>query len=154
MLGYRGCSARRQDLQQGSHVDAAGADCIKDQISARLARIASRINALSESDVYRINEPVRVAKERQKATVLKNASASCPWATLDGGGRAKDDLCIRGEKVKSRSMSLIRWSDAAYEYQETGGKRRTGYVIGSMSSTLSGPCRIAQLTSKFTRKLV
>ena len=51
-------------------------------ICARLARIASRINALRGSDSYRINEPIRAAKDWQRPTVLKYASPSHPWKTL------------------------------------------------------------------------
>ena len=39
-------------------------------ICARLARIASRINALCGSDVYRINELVRAAKDIEVCVVL------------------------------------------------------------------------------------
>ena len=49
-------------------------------VRARLARIASRINSLCGSDVYRINELVREVKKWQKATVLKDASSSRPLA--------------------------------------------------------------------------
>ena len=61
-------------------------------ICARLARIASKGNSLCGSDVYRINELVRVAEGRQKATVMKYASSSHPWKTPGGGGKAKNNL--------------------------------------------------------------
>ena len=51
-------------------------------------------------------------------------------------------------------MALAGWSDAAYGNTTCMGKCRLGYVIGVMSSNLSGPCHIIQWTSKFTRKLV
>ena len=76
-------------------------------ICVRMARIASRINSLSGSDVYRINELVRAAKEWQKATALKYATSPRPWKTIGGGGEAKDDLCNRGEKSHSGSMSFV-----------------------------------------------
>ena len=55
--------------------------------------------------------------------------------------------------MRSGSMSLGGWSDAAYGGQSTGGECRLGYVIGLASSTLSGPRYISQWTSKFNRKL-
>ena len=95
-------------------------------IRARSARIASRINALRGSDVYRINELVRVAKEWQRATVLEYASASRPWETLGGGSKAKVDLCNRGEKVCRGPMPSVGWSDAAYDDQSPEAKCRLG----------------------------
>ena len=68
-------------------------------ICARLARTASRGNSLCGSDAYRINELVRVAKERHEATAYKYVSPSRPSRTLGGAGKAKDDLCNRGEKM-------------------------------------------------------
>ena len=54
----------------------------------------------------------------------------------------------------SGTMTLAGWPDAAYEDQSPKGKCRLGYVLGLLSSTPSGPCRLRQWTSKFTRKLV
>ena len=51
---------------------------LRPDICARVARIASRINSLFGSDVYRINGLVRAAKEQQRATVLKYASSAEP----------------------------------------------------------------------------
>ena len=45
-------------------------------ICAPVARIASRINSLQGSEVYRINDLVETAKLRKKATVLKYRSSS------------------------------------------------------------------------------
>ena len=102
----------------------------------------------------RINELVRVAKEWQRAIVLKYASSSRHWKTLGGGGRVRGDLCNRRGGVQSGSTSLAGWSDAAWRDQLAEGRRRLGYVIGVTSSTLSGPCHISQWTTTFTRKLV
>ena len=96
------------------------------EICALPARIASRVNARSGSDAYRINELVRAAKDWQHATALKYASSSRPWKTPGGGGKAKVDLCNRGEKVHSGPMSLAGWSDAA----EWGPVDRRGLPIG------------------------
>ena len=59
---------------------------------ARLARIASRINALSGSDAYRINELARAVKEWQPATTRKYASPSHPWKALGRGDKVKGAL--------------------------------------------------------------
>ena len=53
-------------------------------ISARLARIASRTNPLQGSGIFCINDLVRIAKECQRATVLKYASPSQPSAPACG----------------------------------------------------------------------
>ena len=59
----------------------------------------------------------------------------------------------RNEESHSGTATLAGWSDAAYGDQSTSGKRRLGYVIALISSTLRGQCRIIQWASKFTRKL-
>ena len=82
-------------------------------ICARLARIASRINALRGSDVYRINELVRVVKDWQRATVLKYASPSYPREALGRGDKVEKGLRKGGERVHYGSMTLVRWSHAA-----------------------------------------
>ena len=87
-------------------------------------------------------------------TELRFASSARPWITLGGGGKAKDDLCNRGERVHGGSISLVRWSDAPFGYKSTGGKFRLGYAIGLISSTVSGPRHILQRMSKLTRVLV
>ena len=51
-------------------------------------------------------------------------------------------------------MMLAGWSDAAFGTHTQDGRCRLGYIIGLMSSTLTGPVRILQWTSKFTRKHV
>ena len=104
-------------------------------ICARLARIASRINELTGSDVYRINDLVKTVKTWQKATQLKYAS-SLKW----------DD--------PSGAMTLAGWSDAAYGNTTRMGKCRLGYIIGVTSSNFCGPCHIIQRAPKFARKLV
>ena len=104
-------------------------------ICARLARIASRINALKGSDVYRINDLAKTVKTWQKATQLQYASS---LKLGDPGG----------------TMTLAGWSDAAYGNTSRMGKCRSGYIVGVMSSNLCGPCHIIQRASKFTRKSV
>ena len=47
-------------------------------ICVRLARIASRVNAICGSDVYRSHELARVVMDRQQAAALKYASPSRP----------------------------------------------------------------------------
>ena len=65
-----------------------------------------------------------------------------------GRFRAEGELLHRG------SLTLVGWSDAAYGKLSEDGRCRLGYIIGLMSSSLSGPCHVLQWTSKFTRKLV
>ena len=65
-------------------------------IRASLARVASRINALCGSDVYRIGELVRVAKEWQPATALMHASSSRPWKSPGREDRHQGALPKRG----------------------------------------------------------
>ena len=83
-------------------------------ICALLARIASRINALCGSGVYRINELDRVVKDWPHATALKYAASSRPSKTLGGAGKAQANLRNRRERVQSGYMSLVGRSDAAY----------------------------------------
>ena len=49
---------------------------------------------------------------------------------------------------------LVGWSDAVFGTHTQDGRCRLGYIIGLMSSTLTGPVHILQWTSKFTRKHV
>ena len=122
-------------------------------ICARLAPIASRVNSLRRSDVYRINELVRVAKDWQQETVRKDASSSHPWRAPGRGDGVQRKLWKRGERVLCDSMTLAGWRDAAYGGQSAAGEGRVGYVIGLMSSTSKGPCNILQRTPEFTRKI-
>ena len=67
-------------------------------ICARLARMASRVNLLPGSDVYRVNDLVRAVEVRQGATVLTYASSSRLRKGLGFAEKPKDDLCHRGGK--------------------------------------------------------
>ena len=60
----------------------------------------------------------------------------------------------RNGKVHGGTLTLAGWSDTAYGDQPSTGKCRLGYVIGLTPSTLRGPCRIIQWTSKSNRKMV
>ena len=51
-------------------------------------------------------------------------------------------------------MMLVGWPDAAFGTHGQDGRCRLGYLIGLVSSTLTGPVHILQWTSKFTRKHV
>ena len=86
--------------------------------------------------------------------MLHYVSSSRPWRTLSGFGQAKEGLRKRWEKMHCVSMSLLGWSDAAYEGQSTEGKCRLGRVLGLMSPLLPGPCHALRWTSKFPRKSV
>ena len=89
-------------------------------------------------------------EEWRQAAVLKNAvlkNAVERWrparGDLDGRVRAS-----RGEAHRG-TMSPAEWPD-----QGPDGKCPLGFVIGLMSSVLSGQCRILQSISEFARELV
>ena len=115
----------------------------RSDICPRLARIASRINALWGSDASRIYELVQVVKKWQQATVLKYASPAHPWKTLGRGNRVEKDPRKRGKRAHRGSMSTgAAYGDAAYGGQSPAGKCRLGRVIGLMPPTSEGPCHI------------
>ena len=91
----------------------------------RLARIASRINSLRGSGVRRIIELALSAKGWRKATALKHASPSHPWRTPGGVGKAKDNLCNRGEEMH------CGWTSGADEGRRVliGMRYRTDVVV-------------------------
>ena len=62
-------------------------------ICERLAKFASRITSLQQSDEYRVNELVRPAEKWKEPTVLKYASSSHSWESFGFDGKAKGDLC-------------------------------------------------------------
>ena len=113
---------------------------------ARLARIASPINSVCGSGVYRISELVRALTGR------KYASPSRPWKTLGGGGKAKDGPRNHGEQLRRGSTSLVGGSGAAYGGQWPEAKNRLTYVIGLMLSTLYGPCHLSHWPPEVARK--
>ena len=142
--------SRRRKFGESRWVSAVS----RPDICPRLARIASRINALCGSDVKRNNELARVVEDWQQATVLKFASPSQPRGALGWGDKVQGAPLKRGERIHGGSTTVVGWSDSVYGYQSTEGKCRSGYVIGFMSSTLKGPCHTFQWTPTFTRKLV
>ena len=131
-----------------------GSHFSRPDICARLAGIASWLDQLCASDVFRINGLVRVAKDWQQATALKYASPPRPRETSGRGDRTKQAPRNQGVKVHRGSAPLVGRPDAAYSDQSTEGKRRLGYVVGLTSSTPRSPCRILQWTSKFTWEFV
>ena len=122
-------------------------------VCARSARIFSRANSLRGGDVYRINEPARAAGEWQKATALTYASTSHLRKRLWFDGKAEEALCRSGRNWHCGTLSLGAWSDAACEDQYTEGKCRLGSVVGSMSSSLTGPRHVLQWTPKSAEEL-
>ena len=90
--------------------------------------------------MHRINDLIKKVKAWQKATVLKYASSSqigdvCNFP--EG-----ENVRQRKEEIHGGAMALAGRSDAAYGDQSSLGNCRLGYVIGLLSSTQSGPCRI------------
>ena len=88
------------------------------------------------------------------ATAPMYVSSPRPRKTVGSGGKAKGELCNRGGKMHFGWMFLVGWSDAAYGGQSTEGKCRLGYVVGLTSSSLKGPRRVFQRTSKCPREKV
>ena len=122
-------------------------------IRARLQRITTRANFLRGGDIAtRADDLVKTVKARQHSAPLRYSSSSNPGAPArgDADGRIRS----RGDTIYCGTLPLVGWSGAAYGDKSAEGKPRSGYVIGLMSSTPKGPCRILQWTSKVTRKLV
>ena len=82
-------------------------------VCARLARIASMINALSGSDVYRIHDLARVVEDWQQVPAPKYASSSHSWKALGRGDKVQGALRQGGERVHGGSKTFAGWPDAA-----------------------------------------
>ena len=95
---------------------------------------------------------VRTEEAWQKATNLKYASSSRSNELTDGV--VVGEMTARGERVHGRTMSLVRWSNAAYGDQSAKGKYPLGYIIRRAPSSPAGPRHVLQRTSRFTRKVV
>ena len=80
--------------------------------------------------------------------------APSPVGNLGFGGKGKDDMRNRGDKLHCETMSSAGWSDATYGDQSMEGRCRLGYVVGLMSSSLTSPRHLLQWPSKFTGKRV
>ena len=65
-------------------------------ICARLAHIASRVNVLQGSDIYRINDLIKTVKLWQPRAVLKYASSSKPLFPPEGDAFGR--FRARGER--------------------------------------------------------
>ena len=116
-------------------------------ICARVARIASRINALIGGDFHRINEPVRIAKECQRATVLHRPLAR--GGRLVGAARQRATFIIgEGRHIAFRCL----WFGGRMLL--SGTSRREEGVDWVARSALTDIRHSAQWTSKFTRELV
>ena len=121
-------------------------------ICARLARFSSNLNGLQVIDIYRINDLIKKVKMGQSDHTLKyhfglpaSTRRSLQHPDKDWGKTAP---------IHEGAMMLVGWSDAAFGTHTQDGRCRLGYIIGLMSSTLTGPVHILQWTSKFTRKHV
>ena len=99
-------------------------------VRARPAQSASKLSRLQGSDVYRINDPPKTAKERLVATVLKlDSRPGSGWA-----------------------LALAGRSAASYGDQTEEWRRRSGFLVGPQPSSPRGACHILQRLSRFTRK--
>ena len=121
-------------------------------ICARLARFSSNINGLQVIDMYRINDLIKKVKMGQddynlkyQAGMLANSRPSLQNPDRDWG---------KTTPIHENTMMMVGWSDAAFGTHTQEGRCRLGYIIGLMSSALTGPVHILQWTSKFTRKHV
>ena len=120
-------------------------------ICARLARIASRIDALQGSDVCRIKDLVKAAKEWQQAAALKYASSS--HLGQENLARRDANMRRRQGKIHGDTMTLVGWSDAAYGGQSKDGKRRLGFTCGLLPALLVVSCHLVHWSSRPTRLL-
>ena len=120
-------------------------------ICALLAQLASKLNNLQGSDIYRINDLAKTVRIWQPRTSLKFASSSFPLFSYgtDHKGRRR----VKGERIHGGTRTLVGRPDAAYGDLSQNGRCRLGYVIGITSSSPTGPCHLLMWTSKFTRKL-
>ena len=109
---------------------------------ARSARFATRVDLSLGSDIYRINDPTRPAKERQRATVLKYASSPRPGAPARGD--LHNRVRARREDIHRGTISVVGSSNAGYGDRRAGGQCPLVYAIGLTSSTFRVPCRILQ----------
>ena len=84
-------------------------DCLPARYFCQV-RIASRINFLQGSDVYRTNDLVKTAKEWRNATVSKYV----PSPPLGQDSPAPRDAKMRRRRGKTHgdTMTLVGWSDA------------------------------------------
>ena len=53
---------------------------------------------------------------------------------------------VRRGRLRGGTLTLAGWSDAAYGDLSQNEKCRLGYLIGIMSSSLTGPCHVSHLT--------
>ena len=58
----------------------------------------------------------------------------------------------RGEKAHCGETFFVCWPDADFGNPLAEGRCRSGDVIGPMTSSLPGPCRILQWAAKFIRE--
>ena len=125
----------RQRKQGGVRLFAAVS---KPDICVRLARVASRVNALCGTDVLRINELVRSVREWRTATAPNYASPSRPRQTLGVAARPRA-TCVIGERRCTAAQSL--WLNGRMLFwggQLTEGERRSASEIGAISLSLTG----------------
>ena len=93
-------------------------------ICARLTRIASEVNPLQGSDVYRVNDLIKTAHVRQPAAVLKYACSSHANepAREDVDGRVR----ARGGEMHGGATSLVGRAHVAFGVCQ----RKAGVALG------------------------
>ena len=100
-------------------------------IWARLAVPAAEVYQWQIYEVYRLNDLIRTAKQRQDRVALTFNS----------------DLDLQ-------HTCFAEWSDAPYSEYSRDGKRRLGYMFGLMPSTLDGSSHLIHWSSRNTRRTV
>ena len=110
------------------------------------------MNSFQGGDIYRIHDLIETVQVWRPAAFLTCASSSNPDEAAEEAADGR--MRARGGKTHDGAMCSAGRPDAAYEDFSKEGRRRPGYVIGLMSSTLSGSRRISQRAAKFTRKLL
>lgn len=104
-------------------------------ICDRLAQFEAKGDTLQKIDTYRISDPINAAKGRRNSAIFQYGSSYGKSA------------------VRRGALTLAGWSAAAYASRTKEGRRRGVNVIGTVPSSLRGPCRVLPRSSKFTRAM-
>ena len=130
-------------------------------ICACPVQLAALLNFLQGSSNY-TSRPHRVAllnfdnligdaKDWEKATTVKYASSSSPSDLVPRSGSVDcqaREIRVRGERAHCGTVALAGRSDAARGGQTKECRRRSGYAIGLISSSLREPCYLLQWLSR------
>ena len=107
---------------------------------ARLACFSAKLDSLHVVDIYRIDDLISTLKYFAGLPEPARRSLSCPD---DGWGKPRP--------IHEGAMMLAGWSYAASGTHALDGRCRLVYIIGLMSSKLTGPAHFLHWASEFTR---